>query len=146
MTRHVRFDVAGQAVPQGSLRRGGGRSLRASNADVLYPWREHVAHAARDVMRDEPIMTGSVQIVVAFSLQRPTSHYTTKGVLSRGAPIHATNKPDVDKLARAVLDALTGVVYLDDKQIVDLRAAKRWTSTLSEGPRISVDIWEDPRE
>ena len=34
--------------------------------------------------------------------------------------------PDIDKLARALLDALTGVVWVDDKQVVELRAVKNY--------------------
>ena len=32
--------------------------------------------------------------------------------------------PDIDKLCRAVLDALTGVMYADDRQVVALSARK----------------------
>jgi Holliday junction resolvase RusA-like endonuclease len=35
-----------------------------------------------------------------------------------------TTKPDADKLARAILDSLTGVCWRDDAQVVDLRARK----------------------
>lgn len=47
----------------------------------------------------------------------------------------ATNKtpyfvqrPDVDNLAKSLLDALNGVAYNDDAQIVDLRVQKRWSA------------------
>lgn len=35
-----------------------------------------------------------------------------------------TFKPDVDNVAKSVLDALNGVAYADDKQVVDLRVTK----------------------
>ena len=37
-----------------------------------------------------------------------------------------TTKPDVDKLARAALDALTGVLWADDSQVVSLHAQKEY--------------------
>ena len=37
-----------------------------------------------------------------------------------------TTMPDIDKLARCALDALTGIVFRDDAQIVDLHATKRY--------------------
>jgi Holliday junction resolvase RusA-like endonuclease len=40
---------------------------------------------------------------------------------------YPTTKPDLDKLARAVLDALTGVYYLDDAQVVSLDLQKAYT-------------------
>jgi crossover junction endodeoxyribonuclease RusA len=39
-------------------------------------------------------------------------------------PRHAGDAPDLDKLCRAVLDALTGVAWLDDKQVVALDARR----------------------
>jgi Holliday junction resolvase RusA-like endonuclease len=38
----------------------------------------------------------------------------------------AVKRPDIDKLARAVLDGLTGTIIEDDSQIVSLIAAKRY--------------------
>ena len=52
-------------------------------------------------------------------------------------------KPDLDKLTRAVLDALTGVVWHDDAQVVRLVAVKRYISTTDEEPH--VDIWAASR-
>lgn len=37
-----------------------------------------------------------------------------------------TVKPDVDKLVRATLDALTGVLFVDDAQVVELNASKNY--------------------
>ena len=41
--------------------------------------------------------------------------------------IRPTTKPDVDNCAKAILDALNGVCYLDDRQVVDLRVEKYYT-------------------
>lgn len=35
-------------------------------------------------------------------------------------------KPDLDKLCRSTLDALTGVLFLDDAQVVELNASKNY--------------------
>jgi Holliday junction resolvase RusA-like endonuclease len=37
--------------------------------------------------------------------------------------------PDLDKLIRAILDALTGVVWRDDGQVVDIVASKVYADT-----------------
>jgi Holliday junction resolvase RusA-like endonuclease len=39
----------------------------------------------------------------------------------RGAP---SVKPDLDKLCRATLDSLSGVLFADDGQVTELRARK----------------------
>nr|DAQ86101.1 MAG TPA: Endodeoxyribonuclease RusA [Caudoviricetes sp.] len=46
--------------------------------------------------------------------------------------------PDADNIAKAVLDGLNGVVYADDKQIVELKVIKAY----AEVPRVEVTIEE----
>lgn len=69
---------------------------------------------------------GAVSCAIDFVLPRRKSAPKTR------TDPH-TRKPDVDKLARAVLDALTGVTWLDDAQVVDLRVTKREAGR-DEGP------------
>ena len=47
-------------------------------------------------------------------------------------------KPDLDNVAKAVLDALNGVIYVDDKQVVRLVAEKKY----SFDPRVEVYVHE----
>ena len=49
-----------------------------------------------------------------------------------------TKKPDLDNIAKAICDALNGIAYHDDAQIVELYAEKRW----DEIPRVDVEIRE----
>lgn len=50
-------------------------------------------------------------------------------------------RPDIDKLCRAVLDGLTGVVFKDDSQVVSLYALKeRALPGESTGAKISVGV------
>lgn len=59
-----------------------------------------------------------------FRFARPKSHLTKKGVLTKSAPRTHVSKPDLDKLVRTVLDALTGVVIHDDSQVCGIVAQK----------------------
>lgn len=45
-------------------------------------------------------------------------------------------KPDIDNVVKAVLDALNGVAYRDDTQVVELHVRKSY----SEKPRVEVSI------
>lgn len=49
-------------------------------------------------------------------------------------------KPDLDKLIRAVLDALTGIAYTDDSQVVRILAQKSYGSV--EGVRVVMAVIE----
>ena len=50
---------------------------------------------------------------------------------------YPTVKPDVDNVAKTIMDALSGVVYKDDKQVVDLLIKKRYTEA---EPHVIVTI------
>lgn len=53
--------------------------------------------------------------------------------------IRPHKKPDVDNIAKVVLDALNGLVYADDKQVTDLRVRKRYSTV----ERVEVIIQDD---
>lgn len=59
-------------------------------------------------------------------LRRPKDHFSTAGVIKQWAPRFPTKKPDLDKTLRAIKDALTGIVYVDDSQVVVVTIAKEW--------------------
>ena len=50
-----------------------------------------------------------------------------------------TVKPDVDKVLRATLDALTGIAYEDDAQVVDAHPVKRY----GPRPETILQIWQE---
>jgi len=117
----VEFFVAGVAQPKGSARafipKGWQRAVITSSNPRLKEWQTLVSlEAARHV--PQGALDGPVVVEVGFILHRPES--LPKKVA------HCTKKPDVDKLARAALDALTGIVFKDDAQVVDLLARKRY--------------------
>lgn len=65
---------------------------------------------------------------------------------------YPTKVPDIDKLLRAVLDSLTHVVYVDDAQVIEVMASKRFASTPDRmGAEITIwriddALWiQDPR-
>ena len=109
------------------------------------PWRESIRAAALAAMGDDwtPI-TGPVTVDLTFLLPRPKGHFGTgrnAGKLRDSAPTHHTTKPDLDKLIRAVLDALTSAgVWGDDSQVWGLAAAKGYADALT--PRLVAQVTE----
>lgn len=51
--------------------------------------------------------------------------------------IRPTKKPDNDNIAKICLDALNGIAYPDDSQIVGLYVNKYY----SEEPRVEINLW-----
>lgn len=126
----VTFFVHGKAEPQGSSRAfmAGGRPIITSANKNLKDWRTIVQLAA---MEHAHMFDGPVEVVLHFHLPRPVS--LPKKVT------HNVKRPDVDKLARAILDALTGQFFKDDSQVVALEAYKHYAD-----PFIGVDITVRP--
>ena len=85
-----------------------------------------------------------LSVAVTFVLRRPAGHFrtgiTTAGTLRPAAPRFPGGRPDVDKLARAVLDGLvSGGVMADDAQVVVLVARKVYASN-GEAPGALIEV------
>lgn len=148
MTLVAAFFVEGRPVPQGSKQAiiiwsGGRKGLGEPRAVLvedkssrvkLKAWRAAIAKVAV-VAYTGPIVTEAVDVSLSFRLARPKT-------VTRPLPIVA---PDVDKMERAVLDALTGSLIKDDAQVVDGYRRKRYTLPgQPEGVVITVSLVSPP--
>ena len=119
-------------APKGSYRFVRGHAIPMSKREK--PWRGLVADNARIAMTREQFTQFSrdvpVSVRITFLMPRPKT-------VKRHMP---TVPPDIDKLCRAVLDALTDAgVWVDDSQVVDLGATKIYTSGIHVGAHITVE-------
>ena len=72
-------------------------------------------------------LTGPLAVDAVFRMPRPKSHCRTgryAHLLKDGAPAQHTSTPDIDNLAKLVLDAMNGHFFVDDAQIVRLSCRK----------------------
>jgi crossover junction endodeoxyribonuclease RusA len=117
--------VAGVPAPQGSKRaygagRPGGKIRMVESSKRVAPWRTDVRQTFLN--HHTWALGGSVALVVKIVFVMPRPKATPK---TRATP-PAVKKPDLDKLVRAVLDALKSAgVYADDSQVTVLHAHKR---------------------
>jgi crossover junction endodeoxyribonuclease RusA len=127
----MRIVVDGRPVPQGSMTASYNRKTQTAHVHhvqgaALALWRATVRQAAKSAGAE--LYPGPVTLSVTFGMPRPKSHLT----LRRGQYVvkmqHYYDQPavmpDLDKLVRGVSDALTGVCYRDDAQIVVINASK----------------------
>jgi len=105
-------------------------------------WKADVKAFARTAWKGQPLLTGPVVLTLTFYVTRPKWHFGSgknEGVLKSSAPRLPVVKPDVLKLARAVEDALTGVVWQDDSQITTETLMKRYSAT----PGVLISLKEE---
>ena len=125
----IRFQVRGLPVPQGSSRAWlvNGKPVITTTAKGLGSWRRLVADVAQRFAPTEP-WSGPVGIELDFGIPKPKSAPKRKRVWP-------DKRPDIDKLSRAVLDALTYVIFADDSQVVHLRASKDYGA-----PGVAIEV------
>ena len=108
---------------------------------VIFSYKEK-----NDVMVFEPTDMIHAKIVAYYLI--PKGHYRfhkktnttdldTKGQEMLDGKLLPTKKPDCDNIAKIVLDALNGIAYHDDSQVVELVVQKRY----SENARVEVVLW-----
>ena len=139
----MRFEVIGLPVAQGSMRafamKNGRYALTATNAKTLKPWRLEVKQAAAAALNGDGPFATRVRLDVEFRFPRPGGHFGKRG-LRPSAPSWMFRRPDLDKLIRAVLDALTDAgVLRDDAQVDEIHARKRYCDA-DGSPGVEVTV------
>lgn len=155
----LKFVATGAAAAQGSIRplpRRGTRLKDAAFKDVILTsdskdlkrWRAVVRNEARcalirasdlpagfNRLRDALWPEGPVRLVLRWSLPRP------KAMKAPTCEVPHVVRPDIDKLERAVLDALTGVLYRDDGQVQTVLKQKFYADA-GAAAGVEVTAWQ----
>ena len=140
------FTVRGLPVPQGSMSgfkhpKTGRVIVTHQHPKALRLWQKAIADEARKAMGESGVIRGPIGIIATFVIPRPAGHYGTRGVLP-SAPKYPAVTPDLDKYLRALLDALTSIVFHDDAQVVTVAVRKIYGET--PGARVGVTYPADP--
>lgn len=124
-TDFVSFVVFGNARPSGSKTVGFTRDkqpfVRPAAKDVKQ-WRTQVQQEAGIAMMGQELLRGALRLGVTVYRPRPRSHYGTgrnADLVKSSSPSFPTQQPDLTKLVRGIEDALTGIVWRDDAQVVE---------------------------
>lgn len=119
----ISFRVDGQPIPQGSMKVINGHIIH-SQGSALAAWRSAIGLTAK-MAGCKP--TGeAVSMTLVFIMKKPKT-------VTRVDP---TVAPDLDKLVRGALDALTAIAYKDDSQVIEIRAMKVY----GEQPGVEIII------
>ena len=128
----IYFSVDGKPIPQGSMKFIRPGVMIHSRAAELALWRAMVAQEAKKHIKvpfqDSMVLEANFRLIRGKSVKRP----------------FPTVPPDLDKLLRAVMDAGTGVIWLDDAQVTQISCSKTYADTpgVDIGVR-SIGLFDD---
>ena len=136
----ISFTIPGDPIAQPRHKistRGGFAKAYISKDHPIHAYKQAIQLEAKVAMAGLASVEGPVLVTAMFRFGRPKSH-------TKAARIDDNHKqkPDLDNLVKAVLDALNGICWADDSQVCQIRASKAWRT---EGQTIVViDLPEAP--
>lgn len=151
----IQFFVPGTPAPGGSKRFKGHFQRRTAAGKIARiplivddcarnaSWRQTVQVFAAQAYKGPPL-TVPLAISATFVLTRPRGHYGTgknAHIVKASAPKYPTTKPDATKLFRSTEDALTGIIWRDDAQIVAQTVKKEYGDT--PGVKLLITVMAD---
>jgi Holliday junction resolvase RusA-like endonuclease len=123
-------DICAFTIPGPPVGKARPRFSRRGAATIAYTpgktarHEERVALIARSAMRGCRPLTGPVQVHVDITMPVPASWSRRRRREAIDRTIAPTVKPDIDNVLKLLLDAMSGICYADDRQIVGLTATK----------------------
>lgn len=141
----LKFEVVGEPVAQARPRvvrtKTGVRGIDPAKSKNYKAWVKFCAlNAFRKLETKEPkkLMAAPLKVKLLIYRSIPRSDSNKLKTQKQNNDVLPTVKPDIDNVFKAVTDALTGIIWQDDKQIVNAEIAKRYSSM----PRVEVEIEE----
>jgi Holliday junction resolvase RusA-like endonuclease len=127
----IRFSVPGEPRGWARARTSGARFFTDTKTRS-----EKQAVAAWAIEAGAAVVDGPVDLRLTAYLRIPKSASKKQRAAMLAGAERPTKKPDGDNLAKLTMDALNGVCWRDDVQVVDLTVRKFW----SDVPRLEIEI------
>ena len=143
----LKFFVPGIPAPGGSktgfYNKKLSRVMMVPASKKTKPWMQAVAGCVR-AEYDGEVLKGPLSVDFQFRFLRPKSHYGSgrnAGHVKESAPLFPTGRPDRTKVMRSTEDALTGILWKDDSQIVAGDATKIY---VERDPGVVIAVLVNP--
>jgi len=147
--------IAGEPAPKGSWRsmrsKSTGKQIVVPDNPKSKPWQRLVSLLVYSEYRFRPLV-GAVRVSFEFLVHRPKRHYGTgrnANRLKASAPeyaIECRGSGDLDKLVRGMLDAMEGVLYDNDKQVISFDAKREYSLDKTTGVMLRAFALEPEKE
>lgn len=140
MTLMVNFRIEGVPVPKGRPKfTSMGGFVRAYTPKQTLDYETLVRQEAQAAMGPTDLLETPVGVYLYIRLPIPKSYSKKRTAACLEGKEKPIKKPDLDNLAKAVLDGMNGAIYKDDAQIVSLHLTKVYSS----GPGVDVLVKEE---
>lgn len=138
MSRKVTFRIPGKGQPK--QRVPGGRTGFAYTPKKTVVAEAFVRDLAFEQMNNEGLkpFEGAVSLTVIIYRPIPKSFSKAKRDDAKADLIRPVTRPDLDNQIKLVKDALNGICFKDDSQVVTIRASKFY----HEDEFTEVEVWE----
>lgn len=139
----VEFFVDGKPQGKGRAKYSArGSFVRAYTPAKTRTYEQHIKECAQNALGcPTNEFMGEVRMIVVSYFEPPKTASKKKKALMIGKLIPYLKKPDLDNIAKSVCDALNGVLYEDDSQIVSLHISKSYAD--KEGLKVIVYQHDD---
>ena len=134
------YSVYGEPVGKGRprfARRGNFVSTYSPQKTKTYE--DEIRMMAKAAMGASEALETPITVAIYIRVGIPKSFSKQKRKDALANIERPTKKPDIDNIAKCFLDAMNGIVYLDDKQVVSLHITKEYAET----PAVDVMVKED---
>jgi Holliday junction resolvase RusA-like endonuclease len=101
-------------------------------------WEAYAKLSASQAMQGRPATDRPVKVAIAAFYIPAASWPKWKREKADAGEIAHTAKPDIDNIAKACKDALNGVVWMDDSQVIRLECTKSY----SDSERVEITVTE----
>lgn len=140
MTTFV-FEIPGEPTGKGRPRYANIRGMvRTYTPKKTRDYERHVQQCFRRTLGIRTPLEGPVSVEIRAAFAVPESLSAVRKRRCWGGALRPTKKPDIDNIAKIILDALNGIAYTDDSNVVDLYTKKVYVSEPDETPYVRVSI------
>lgn len=119
------------------VKTGGGKSFASIYTDAeTRNYEGMLRQAAADAVGNAPLLAGPLIVAVHALFPVPASWSRRKRADALCGAMMPTGKPDCDNLGKEI-DALNGIVWNDDSQVVEMTITKAY----AEKPGLEIRVW-----
>ena len=141
--KHLEFDPIRIVITGHPVAKGRWRAYKRKDGNIgaftpqkTRKWEDDARIMATLEMGSRPLLTGCIELHVDVWLVVPASWPSWKRNAALGGLILPTGRPDLDNFVKAAKDAMNGIVWVDDSQVVTTEARKCY----SERPSVGITV------